>query len=103
MMASSVPSTTIAELLAAAEVTEPRPLGGLIERLTAAGLLHGAREGGRAIGPAALGSIAVNGVTEDSRLVVTGGLFVAVAGLHVDGHDFLERAAAAGAAAAIVE
>ena len=32
-----------------------------------------------------------------------GSLFVAIAGLHVDGHDFVAAAAAAGAAAAIVE
>src|SRR6185436_1029204 len=94
---------TIAELLAAAEPSDPRPLVELIARLAAGGRLRGARDGGRAIGPAALGSIAVRGVTDDSRAVAPGMLFVAVPGLHVDGHDYVEGAAARGAAAAIVE
>lgn len=42
-------------------------------------------------------------VTDDSRRVVPGGLFVAVRGRTLDGHDFLAAAAAAGATAAIVE
>ena len=94
---------TIAELLAAAEPSDPRSLVELIARLAAGGRLRGARDGGRAIGPAALGSIAVRGVTDDSRAVAPGMLFVAVPGLHVDGHDYVEGAAARGAAAAIVE
>jgi UDP-N-acetylmuramoyl-L-alanyl-D-glutamate--2,6-diaminopimelate ligase len=96
---------TIAELLAAANVglPESRPLGGLIERLTAEGLLRGARDSGRPIGPTALAAIEVRGITDDSRAVEPGAVFAAVSGEHVDGHDFVERAAAAGAAVAIVE
>src|SRR5437879_3421291 len=94
---------TIAELLTAAEPTGPRALGALIDRLTAEGRLRGAREGGRAIGAQALGAVEVRGVTDDSRAVAPGGLFVAIRGLHVDGHDHVERAASAGATAAIVE
>jgi UDP-N-acetylmuramoyl-L-alanyl-D-glutamate--2,6-diaminopimelate ligase len=96
---------TIAELLAAADtgLPESRPLAGLIERLTTEGLLRGARDSGRPIGPAALAAIEVRGITEDSRAVEPGALFAAVTGEHVDGHDFVERAAAAGAAVAIVE
>jgi UDP-N-acetylmuramoyl-L-alanyl-D-glutamate--2,6-diaminopimelate ligase len=45
----------------------------------------------------------VRGITDDSRSVRPGWLFVAVPGFHVDGHDFVVRAAAAGASAAIVE
>jgi UDP-N-acetylmuramoyl-L-alanyl-D-glutamate--2,6-diaminopimelate ligase len=41
--------------------------------------------------------------TDDSRRVTRGALFVAVRGTERDGHDYLERAAAAGAVAAIVE
>jgi UDP-N-acetylmuramoyl-L-alanyl-D-glutamate--2,6-diaminopimelate ligase len=93
----------IPELLAAAEPSDPRSLQDLIERLTRSGRLRGAREGGRAIGPAALGSVDVRGVTEDSRAVGPGMLFVALPGLHVDGHDFVAGAATRGAAAAIVE
>ena len=100
---TDVDTDTIAARLAAAEPTGPRPLGGLIERLTGRGRLHGARDGGRAIGPAALAGVDVRGVTEDSRTVAPGALFVAVPGLHVDGHEFVARAAEAGAAAAIVE
>ena len=88
-------------------MTDPNPvdrtLGGLIERLAAEGLLVGAREGGRAIGPTGLARIAVRGVVFDSRLVTPGALFVAIPGARADGHDFVEPAAAAGAAAAIVE
>jgi UDP-N-acetylmuramoyl-L-alanyl-D-glutamate--2,6-diaminopimelate ligase len=92
----------IRDRLAAATPSAARPLGALIDRLTVSGSLRGAREGGRAIGPAGLAAIEVRGVTEDSRSVSRGDLFVAVRGLHVDGHDFVAAAEAAGAAAAIV-
>ena len=94
---------TIAELLRAAEPSAPAALGGLIERLAADGLVRGARLDGRAIGPAGLGAIAVRGVTQDSRDLPAGSLFVAVPGQHVDGHEFVAAAAARGAAAVIVE
>ena len=42
-------------------------------------------------------------ITEDSRRVSPGALFVAVAGGRVDGHDFVERARAAGAVAIVGE
>ena len=42
-------------------------------------------------------------ITDDSRRVTKGALFVAMRGGTFDGHDYLEAAAAAGAAAAIVE
>ena len=95
----------IAQLLAAADagLPEARPLAGLIERLTAEGLLRGARDSGRPIGPAALAALDVRGITEDSRAVEPGAVFAAVIGEHVDGHDFVARAATAGAAVAIVE
>ena len=99
----TLPGSTIADLLAASEPTEPRPLGELIARLTADARLHGARDGGKAIGPAALASIGIRGVTDDSRAVGPGSLFVAIRGLHADGHMFVAAAAAAGAAVALVE
>jgi UDP-N-acetylmuramoyl-L-alanyl-D-glutamate--2,6-diaminopimelate ligase len=43
------------------------------------------------------------GITDDSRLVRPGTVFIAVKGTDRDGHDFLEMARAAGAVAAIVE
>ncbi len=95
--------TTIAELLAAAEPSAPRRLGELVERLATDGHLRGARDGGQAIGPAALGDVAVTGVAYDSRDVRPGSLFVAVPGAHVDGHDYLAAAARSGASVALVE
>ena len=94
---------TIARLLDDAERTGSMQLGGLIERLTAEHRLRGARRDGRAIGAAGLADISVSGVTADSRTVRAGSLFVAVPGLHVDGHDFVEAAADGGAAAVLVE
>jgi UDP-N-acetylmuramoyl-L-alanyl-D-glutamate--2,6-diaminopimelate ligase len=46
---------------------------------------------------------AVQGLTDDSREVVAGGLFAAIRGSTRDGHDFLPDAARRGAAVAIVE
>jgi UDP-N-acetylmuramoyl-L-alanyl-D-glutamate--2,6-diaminopimelate ligase len=94
---------TIAELLAAAEPKEPKALGGLVERLDHERRLRGARDTGRAIAAAALSGVGVRGVAFDSRAVRPGMLFVAVPGLHVDGHDFVAVAEAAGAVAALVE
>jgi len=98
-----VSERTIAGLLAAAQPTEPRRVDALIERLTTERRLVGARRDGRAIGAAGLADIVVKGVAHDSRQVTDGTLFVAVPGLHVDGHDYVEAAAERGAAAAIVE
>ncbi len=96
--------TTIAALLAAAAPTDARPLAELIDRLVADG--HPLDV---SIAPAdsALdgvpGEPGVRGVEYDSRAVRPGSVFVAVPGAHVDGHDFIARAAAAGAVAAVVE
>ena len=92
---------TIAERVRAAEPAEPKRLGDLIDRLAAEGRLRGARREGKAIGPAALAAIAVRGVTHDSRGVASGGLFVAIPGAHVDGHDFADAAVRNGASALI--
>jgi len=45
----------------------------------------------------------IHGITDDSRTVVAGDLFIAVRGSASDGHDFLEAARSAGASCAIVE
>ncbi len=95
--------TTIEERIRAAEPGGTKALGGLIERLIAQGRLRGARLGGKAIGTAALAAIPIRGVTHDSRRVVPGGLFVAIPGAHVDGHDFAETAVRAGASALLLE
>lgn len=48
------------------------------------------------------GDIPVNGVSSDSRAVALGDLFIALRGEHFDGYNFVETAAQAGAAAALV-
>jgi UDP-N-acetylmuramoyl-L-alanyl-D-glutamate--2,6-diaminopimelate ligase len=45
----------------------------------------------------------ITGITDDSRAVSPGALFVAVRGTERDGHDYLDAAANAGAIAAIVQ
>jgi UDP-N-acetylmuramoyl-L-alanyl-D-glutamate--2,6-diaminopimelate ligase len=95
--------TPVERLIDAAAPREPRALGGLLVRLDAAGLIRGARLADVPADPGALAEIAVMGVAEDSREVGEGTLFAAVPGFHVDGHDYVSRAAAAGAAAALVE
>lgn len=58
---------------------------------------------GGALGGSPLsGDETVTSVVIDSRAVEAGSLFVALPGENVDGHDYLEAAAAAGAAAALV-
>ncbi|HEY2888717.1 MAG TPA: UDP-N-acetylmuramoyl-L-alanyl-D-glutamate--2,6-diaminopimelate ligase [Candidatus Limnocylindrales bacterium] len=98
---------TIADRLATVDVAMarvPRPLAGLVDRLTAEGRLRGARAAdGRPIAPGALGDRLVAGLSADSRAARPGSLFVAVPGDHVDGHDYLASAAGAGAVAAVVE
>jgi len=96
-------AATIDALLAAAEPREPRRLGSLVERLTSRLGAVGARDGGKAIGPAALGPVEVRGLTDDTRRLRPGSLFVAIDGDHVDGHGLLREAAVGGAAAALVE
>lgn len=67
-------------------------------RMTVAGVA--AATGGRLL--AGDGGLAVGAVAVDSRAVAAGGLFVAVPGERVDGHDFVAQALAAGARAALV-
>ena len=95
--------TPIERLIEEASGREPRALGGLLDRIVAAGLVHEVRPGGVSASADGVVGIRVTGVAEDSRQVRPGSLFVAVAGFHVDGHDFVPLAAQAGAAAAIVE
>ena len=84
---------TIDALLSAAELREPRRSGSLVERLTSRLGAVGARDGGKAIGPAALRSIEQDrGLSDDTGRRRPGSLFVAIEGEHVDGHDLLEAA-----------
>ncbi len=50
-----------------------------------------------------IADVGISGIASDSRQVAPGGLFVAVPGLTVDGHDFLEAAVEKGCAALVVE
>jgi len=71
-----------------------RSLADLRDALHDAGLLVGER-----------GALpdTIAGVADDSRAVVSGGLFLAVRGAERDGHDYLDRAAERGAVAAVVD
>ena len=94
---------TIAERLADAEPGAPARLDGLIDRLTApAGCAARGSTAGRSARAASPPSRSAASPTTRAT-VQPGALFVAIAGGHVDGHDFVARAAEAGAAAAIVE
>jgi UDP-N-acetylmuramoyl-L-alanyl-D-glutamate--2,6-diaminopimelate ligase len=79
-------------------------LAGLVRWLGERGLLASAGSSAAA-GPSApvQSDVELTGVTDDSRAVQPGQLFVAVPGLTVDGHDFAAEAVAAGAAALLVE
>lgn len=80
-----------------------RPLSDLVARLTADGRARGLYVGGRPAPTEAIATTEVTGVTQDSRTVRPGELFVAIAGRHVDGHDLAEAAVERGAAALLVE
>ncbi|MDB6143655.1 MAG: murF, partial [Pseudomonas sp.] len=50
-----------------------------------------------------VGDCTFNGVSIDSRAIVPGQLFIALAGPNFDGHDYLNEVAAKGAVGALVE
>lgn len=78
-------------------MTAGRRLAELVERLDTEGRLRSM------VGSAETGDIALSGIADDSRRVEPGGLFVAVRGLRVDGHDFIAEAVERGAVAVVVE
>ncbi len=47
--------------------------------------------------------IEISGIGNDSRKITQGSLFIAVSGFSIDGHDFIEKAVANGAAAIVYE
>ena len=85
-------SVTYASIPAVTDATRPGPSLSTeeIARIT----------GGRVLAP---GDRLVRGGAVDSRLVAPGNLFVALGGDRTDGHRFLGAAAAAGAAALLVQ
>jgi UDP-N-acetylmuramoyl-tripeptide--D-alanyl-D-alanine ligase len=62
-----------------------------------------ARVGGLGAGLGAGGLPAVTGISIDTRTLQPGDLFFAIKGDNTDGHDYVEKAFAAGAAAAVVD
>jgi UDP-N-acetylmuramoyl-L-alanyl-D-glutamate--2,6-diaminopimelate ligase len=80
---------------------DTQPLADLVDRWFAEGRLVGAQR--PAEDTAGEAGIKVTGVQDDSRRVAPGNLFVAVRGLRVDGHDFIDEAVHRGAAAVAVE
>jgi UDP-N-acetylmuramoyl-L-alanyl-D-glutamate--2,6-diaminopimelate ligase len=84
----------------AASVNEPRthPLGTLIAELEGAGLLRSVLAGA-----APTATVAIDGITLDSRRVERGTLFAALPGQHADGVEFVGDAVARGAAAVLAE
>src|SRR5262249_7014637 len=57
----------------------------------------------RALRVGGFSSKPILGITDDSRQVKSGWLYVAIKGTRADGHDFVNQVAAAGAAAVVVE
>ena len=86
---------TIADLLAAAEPAEPRPLGDLIERLRRRPARRRPRRRPRDRPGGARRRRGPRRHRRHPRAVAPGALFVAIPGEHVDGHDLLADAAAA--------
>jgi UDP-N-acetylmuramyl pentapeptide synthase len=56
-----------------------------------------------AVGEGVTSDVPVSGITCDSRRVRPGDLFVALKGVHHDGHDHIEAVCRAGAAALLLE
>lgn len=74
---------------------------GLAARETPVPAPPGEPTGAEAVGEA--GVVAYTGVVTDTRMLQPGMIFVALRGERFDGHDFLDDAAARGAAAAVVD
>ncbi|MBA3274449.1 MAG: UDP-N-acetylmuramoyl-L-alanyl-D-glutamate--2,6-diaminopimelate ligase [Chloroflexia bacterium] len=76
------------------QLPHPRPRRASLTRLASAvpqALLRGASDG------------SITGIQYDSRIIRPGDLFVALRGADFDGHDYIDRAIANGAAALLVE
>ena len=68
-----------------------------------AAIAEALREAGLPVGEQGTTPDTVTHVTDDSRAVVPGGLFIAVKGTATDAHDYIAKARAAGAALVLAE
>ena len=96
-------ATALADVLEAAEPGRRRPLGEIVARLAGEGRLSGILLDRVRVDAAAIAGREIDGISDDSRTLRRGDLFVAIAGARTDGHDLVPSAFAGGAAAAIVE
>jgi UDP-N-acetylmuramoyl-L-alanyl-D-glutamate--2,6-diaminopimelate ligase len=95
--------SSLEDVLEAAEPRRPRPLGELVERLAFEGGLRTILRAGAPVEATALAGLEIGGITDDTRRLRPGELFVAIPGARIDGHDLVVAALAGGAVAAIVE
>ena len=77
-------------------------LADLLRDLSGARLERPVEASAHALNPALLAQT-ITGITNDSRRVVPGSIFVALGGSKTDGHAFLEHAAAQGASALVID
>ena len=97
------PAAALADVLEAAEPGRSRSLSELVDRLSNEGRLQAIGPADAPVEAAAIAGLEISGVSDDSRRVRPGDLFVAIPGAQTDGHDRVAAAVAGGAVAAIVE
>jgi UDP-N-acetylmuramoyl-L-alanyl-D-glutamate--2,6-diaminopimelate ligase len=96
-------AAALADVLEAAEPGRSRPLGQLVERLANEGRLRAIVRADALLEATAVAGLEIGGISDDSRRLRSGDVFVAIRGARTDGHDRLAAAVASGAVAAIVE
>lgn len=97
------PAAALVDVLEAAEPGRSRSLGELVDRLSNEGRLQAIGPADAPVEAAAIAGLEISGVSDDSRRLRPGDLFVAIPGAQTDGHDRIAAAVAGGAVAAIVE
>ncbi|MGZ8501892.1 MAG: UDP-N-acetylmuramoyl-L-alanyl-D-glutamate--2,6-diaminopimelate ligase [Candidatus Limnocylindrales bacterium] len=97
------PAALLADVLEAAEPGRPRPLGELVARLADEDRLRAIVRDDAAVEATAIAGLEIGGISDDSRRLRPGDLFVALSGARTDGHDRVAAAIAHGAVAAVVE
>lgn len=100
---SEGPAASLEDVLAAAEPDGSRLLGELLTRLADERRLGAIVRDDVELEAPAIAGLEVGGVSDDTRRLRPGDLFVAIPGTRTNGHDRVAAAIAAGAVAAIVE